>query len=159
VNGIQIQYPVFFPKEVGIESAKKFKQATGIDITYWNGFVCDIKKQKDKIDIKILNQQVQRVKKDFHKTHFYPTDIEPAVWFSEKSSPRIIECKTAWKRLNIDSNGNIVICNDHADMIAGNLLKMDFQSIWNGETYRTFRRMMKKENYMEMCQYCTYSYL
>lgn len=159
INSIQIQFPVYFSTRVGERSAKKMKAATGMDIAYWKGFVNDSNESNGGIDISILNQQIEMIKKEFPKVYFYPGDIPPEVWFSDGKEYRNIQCNTAWSRLNIDAKGNVIICNDHADMIAGNLLSEDLESIWNNEKFRSFRRVMRETNYMEMCQYCTYSYL
>ena len=64
-----------------------------------------------------------------------------------------------WKRVNIEPNGDMNICSDYADIIAGNLLQNTFQNIWNNDMYKKFRKNIAENNFMPMCKHCTYAHI
>ncbi len=155
VNGIQIQFPVYFDMKTGEVTAEYIKKSLGISIDKWKGFIGEY----SSMDIEKLDKQLHMVKSEFNNVYLYPADISPYDWFGVKESNRKINCLTAWKRLNIEPNGDVNICTDHSDMIAGNIYESRLEEIWNNRVFRSFRREAKNNNFMSMCQHCTYSYL
>lgn len=155
VNSIQIQFPVHFDMKTGLASATFIKNTMGIDIDKWKGFVGEY----TSINLDKLDDQLRKIKNEFKNVWLYPADIPPYEWFDANKPHKKVNCLTPWKRLNIEPNGGVNICNDHSDMVAGNIFEADFKDIWNNTAFRTFRREALKNNFISMCQHCTYSYL
>lgn len=155
VNGIQVQYPVFFDFDAGRRTQEYVSGVLGLPISRWQGFVAE----NPAIDPIAVQEQIAGIRRDFPQVQFYPGDLSALDWFSGERKDRQIACRTPWRRLNIEPNGDVAICNDHADMVAGNLLHSELQVLWNNERFRSFRREVSRTNFMPICQSCTYSYL
>lgn len=55
-------------------------------------------------------------------------------------------CEKPWKTLTVNWDGEVVPCGAIYDLLRysfGNLLKQDFNEIWNGEKFRSARRIMR----------------
>jgi radical SAM protein with 4Fe4S-binding SPASM domain len=66
-------------------------------------------------------------------------------------------CKWPWKSIYIASNGDISSCCIIADpRIAyfGNILRQDFNEIWNGEKYQNFRKSLLESKIPQYCKEC-----
>jgi len=73
-----------------------------------------------------------------------------------KSTPEAI-CEWPWKSLYVDTEGNISPCCIIADakvMGMGNILKCDFDTIWNSQKYRQFRKQHLSEKIPDICKAC-----
>jgi radical SAM protein with 4Fe4S-binding SPASM domain len=70
-------------------------------------------------------------------------------------------CGRPWVMSNIFSNGDVVPCcyNFDSSIKLGNVNERSFTEIWNGETYRKFRkRLYNDKQSIEMCRYCYISF-
>lgn len=77
--------------------------------------------------IYLKSEDQQWYRKDFHGTN--------SVHWSEF-------CKHPWMSMTIKSNGDAAMCMEDYDneIVLGNVLKNTLRDIWNGDTYRRFRR-------------------
>lgn len=155
VNGLQLQFPVHFNFEEGEQSADYLKNEFNLCSSLWKGFV----KSYQAIDVVQLDRSLMKIKKDFPKIMFYPPNQTATSWFNKKINSASVQCFVPWKRVNIEPNGDMTICTDYADMVAGNLLEADFDAIWNNNIYRKFRSNIANGKYMPICKHCTYSHL
>lgn len=154
VNGLQLQFPVFFDLKSGQDSETYLEKELNIKMCSWHGFV----KSYDSIDYKKLEEILSKIQKNFPKVGFYPSKECIASWFNKnRNSP--IKCLVPWQRVNVEPNGDMNICTDFCDMVAGNLLKQSFDSIWNNNIYQKFRDHISNNNYMPICKHCTYAHL
>ena len=60
--------------------------------------------------------------------------------------------KCAWKHTNIYPNGDVEMCDGLYPM--GNLNESDFLEIWNNESFREFRKKIKKMKRFPICSAC-----
>jgi MoaA/NifB/PqqE/SkfB family radical SAM enzyme len=58
----------------------------------------------------------------------------------------------AWKHTNVYPNGDVEMCDGLYPM--GNLNEGDFLSIWNGDSFRKFRRQLQRLKRFPICSYC-----
>jgi|GEM_PF-769009 len=58
----------------------------------------------------------------------------------------------------IDPYGNVVTCFNIKTSF-GNLLEKSFEEIWNGESYKTFRKRLVEANLLPICKACPYAKL
>lgn len=64
-------------------------------------------------------------------------------------------CQMAMNYLKVTPDGAVYpCCRGPAELEMGNLLKHDFESIWNGPKYREFRRRMFAGDYPDVCRTC-----
>jgi radical SAM protein with 4Fe4S-binding SPASM domain len=153
VNGIQIQYPVFYSQETGKESEDCLMNNLNIRFTDWEGFV----KSYDEINLEKLDHVLAKIKKDFPEIAFYPNYFSASDWF-KKEHNFLGKCNVPWHRLNIEPNGDVNICTDYSEMVAGNLLTNSLQEIWNNTKFKKFREIISSHN-LSICKHCTYYYL
>ena len=85
-----------------------------------------------------------------------------AVWHkyqpSEQTNLLTGPCMMPWTSLYIDVDGEVRLCCAFAsspEMTLGNILNDDFESIWNGEAFQTYRRQFAKgQRVCTVCQNC-----
>ena len=67
-------------------------------------------------------------------------------------------CSQPFQRMFLKCNGNVTICcYDSADeLITGNWKKESLYDIWNGETYKSIRKVHREGRYykMDICRKC-----
>lgn len=113
----------------------------------------------DKIDIDLLIYQVDAIRKRYDKRRvvFHP-DIGPNDmnrYYRDPSSFILKKrCIMPWTSASILANGDVVAFNRCPTASFGNLLKDDFESIWNGKPFRSFRMALKKEGAFPVCSRC-----
>ncbi len=155
VNGIQLQFPVFFDEAVGEATGRYLQEKFQLCISSWKGFV----NSYNTIDVDELDGIIQNIRKDFPKVSFYPSDLTAKEWFSKESISRPIKCCVPWQRVNIEPNGDLNICTDYSDMVVGNLFEDTLQEVWESNRYQKFRSEIESENYLPICKHCTYAYI
>jgi MoaA/NifB/PqqE/SkfB family radical SAM enzyme len=112
------------------------------------------------VDIDILWDQLREV-----KTLFSPNQVRETQRFNDKIKlftyyhrPEVSvgnkRCLISWQRSMIMSNGDIVIYNRCIPYLVGNLHQKSFADIWNGEAYRSFRRILRKAGAFPVCSRC-----
>jgi radical SAM protein with 4Fe4S-binding SPASM domain len=64
-------------------------------------------------------------------------------------------CPMAMNYLKVTPDGSVYpCCRGPEELLMGNVLKQDFDAIWNGPLYREFRRRMFAGDYPEVCKTC-----
>src|SRR4029077_3559790 len=65
-------------------------------------------------------------------------------------------CTDAWQMLMVQTNGDVVAAHGRCfNTIAGNLMQQSLAEIWNGPTFRAFRRALKVEGgLLPACSRC-----
>ncbi|MBD3322723.1 MAG: SPASM domain-containing protein, partial [Chitinivibrionales bacterium] len=62
-------------------------------------------------------------------------------------------CESIYVTAEISPDGRITPCRDYQDYTCGNINDQAFYQIWNGDTFKEFRRQMKK-GLMPVCTRC-----
>lgn len=63
------------------------------------------------------------------------------------------ECSNPWTSLEINTEGYVKTCC-YSDAIMGNIFEQSFSQIWNGETYRYYRKNVNTSNPPQDCARC-----
>lgn len=87
---------------------------------------------------------------DYFSERVEQKDLQQSHWNSGKS------CQWAIERCYIDLKGNITTCCFNMKKYMGNILEQSFDEIWNGEAYRTFRKMMGEKKLPGFCRSCNW---
>ena len=78
---------------------------------------------------------------------------------AESPRPLGIRCLQPWTYAFVRVNGDIAPCcavfPSDRNMVMGNLLKDDFETIWRGDPFRSFRTT-SVDGTNEFCQLCSY---
>lgn len=99
----------------------------------------------------ILLREAFQVAKDRNVT--FDTTFFPIDYFLDEYSKPNGECNDPWTSFIVDIRGDVKICC-YSDTIVGNIFEQDFSSIWNGDTYRFYRKMVNTSNPPEQCISC-----
>lgn len=79
---------------------------------------------------------------DFGISHRYRNHLlVPPERIMDRSKKRR-NCVSPWQTIAVDVNGDVALCDCQPDKRIGNILKMPFSRIWNGERIREHRREM-----------------
>ena len=69
------------------------------------------------------------------------------------------KCESAWYHLGVLCNGDVIPClctkELHRNYIMGNLIRDDFNEIWNGNEFLTWREKIISRDMPDVCNYCT----
>lgn len=63
-------------------------------------------------------------------------------------------CYKPWSLLNVKADGYVQVCCGGTPIV-GNLFQSDFFTLWNGEAFRKFRRVVNSGNPPSACRKCT----
>jgi MoaA/NifB/PqqE/SkfB family radical SAM enzyme len=104
----------------------------------------------------IYNEEIQSVKALANERgldiHVPPLFNEPKL-NTGGAWPYHYPCDLPFNYAVIRSNGKVMVCCDpHTEI--GDLTKEDFLTIWHGEAYNKFRRMVNSKNPPKQCQKC-----
>jgi MoaA/NifB/PqqE/SkfB family radical SAM enzyme len=143
-------------KESDRITSKKF----GFASKYWQGFVMD----RSDMDIAAISEQIKRIKARKWKFLYrqYPADTTAFNISRHYKEPQLPhgagKCIVPWFRMQIMPNGDVALCEDTPDYVAGNVLQSDILSIWNGERYRNFRQYILDNGIFPVCARCSALY-
>jgi len=143
------QFENFLNTEFGIFSEKK-----------WKGLVRYTEEFKS-IEVTAISSQVNKVFDKFRKqnikTLFLPPTYSPenlsaylkADW--QNMIDQYESCPVPWVGCEITASGKVAPCHVFHDFTLGNLKESSFMEVWNGDKYTKFRRYMKKNKFMPLC--------
>lgn len=87
---------------------------------------------------------------DYYSERITQRDLQNNLWDAGKP------CQWAIERCYIDLKGNVTTCCFNMKKYMGNILEQDFEDIWNGEAYRTFRKLMGQTKLPNFCKNCNW---
>lgn len=112
----------------------------------------------DNVNTNVLHEQIQKVtagyggKCKFFFNHgregLYKHYHEPEVFLDAT------RCVMQWYTMQINTDGNVIPPQRCYHNILGNILKQDFDEIWNGEKLRAFRKDLRKVGRFPACTRC-----
>ncbi len=126
----------------------------------WEGFIRDFKE----IDVAAIKTQVDKIKNKRWRFRYrqYPPDTQSFDIARHYQQPYITHggglCVLPWVRMQIMPNGDVALCEDTPDYVAGNILKDDPLKIWNNEKYIKFRKFIKEKGIFPACARCSALY-
>ena len=151
-----LSFPIFTTPELERKTSILFKEKLGVEPRFWKGFISDM----SEIDCSLIEEQIKLIagskfgfrykqipspSKDFNVYNHFRL---PALPHGDK------QCMIPWSVAVILPDGKVSTCWDHPDYIVGDIRKEKFSDIWNGEKYRKFRGIIKKELFPS-CSRCT----
>ncbi len=82
----------------------------------------------------------------------FKTKEEVGRRFHEQHGAFVDKCFYPWKSARVNPYGDVYSCS--IDVSFGNIREASFRDIWNGESYRVFRRTLKKHRLFPKCCKC-----
>ncbi len=136
---------------------KEFR-ATSSD---WQGF---LRADLPKIEPAGLIEGIKKIRQDSHgeKAFFYPefSDSEIEMYYGNfkfESKECKNRCLSPWMTVYIFPDGRVGPCEE-LNIYFGNIRTERFKAIWNNESFRRFRCILKKEKKFPVCVRCTELY-
>lgn len=87
---------------------------------------------------------------DYYSEQITQNELQTDLWDAGKP------CQWAIERCYVDLKGNITTCCYNMKKYMGNILEQDFDDIWNGPSYRAFRRLMGQKKLPDFCRNCNW---
>jgi len=136
------------------------KKALGFEWRSWEGFVLD----RLGMDVRAIQDQVNQIKGSKWRFRYrqYPPETRSFNIDAHYNHPERCHggglCVLPWVRMEVMPNGDVALCEDTPDYIAGNILENDPLDIWNGQRYVAFRRHIKEKGIFPVCTRCSALY-
>lgn len=67
-------------------------------------------------------------------------------------------CRFPWDSVCIYPNGDMSPCPDFPDYVVGNVTRESFSQIWNGASFRQFRKVLAERGRFPICSICCHLY-
>jgi radical SAM protein with 4Fe4S-binding SPASM domain len=158
VDTLTIQHLTFtFPQILAAHNSM-FVSTFGMESAEWNGFL----RESSGIDAAVLAGQIGNIRETHGDLNldFVPdlTDEEMRGYYEDpKFLPQRTSnrCLSPWTTTYIYPNGDVVPCLSY---VAGNVRKDRFLDIWNGESFREFRRALRGCGSFPVCSRCCMLY-
>jgi len=111
-----------------------------------------------KVDVNILYDQIEKIKKNFSKVYFNP-DLSRNLLSKYYKEPHLFingfeKCYVPWKVSQILANGDVVISSRCFRITFGNIKKQRFKEVWNSRTFKNFRKKLKEVGAFPACARC-----
>lgn len=74
------------------------------------------------------------------------------------TAPSHRACRFPWNSVCIYPNGDLSPCPDFPDYMVGNVTRDSFSQIWNGESFRQFRKVLAEKGRFPICSICCHLY-
>lgn len=140
---IVFQFLVVRPNEHEVKLAEELAAEIGVDqITFKTAQIYDYKNGNELIP---LNEEYSRYKKHADGTYKIKNTLENQCW-------------RMWRGSVITWDGKVVPCcfDKDAKYEMGNIRQLDFNQIWKGEAYQSFRKgVIKGRDQIDICKNCS----
>jgi MoaA/NifB/PqqE/SkfB family radical SAM enzyme len=155
-----VQFGIFTTPQLERQSAASYYEDFGITPKFWKGFIRDTAGMQPQV----IDQQIQRVRRDvrspsgilYRQTPEFAFDTAE-YFFKPEKLLKENTCRVPWQYIQIMSNGDVTLCVDFTDTVAGNIKQEPWADIWNNGTFRRFRRrILKKGIFPASSRCCTY---
>lgn len=154
VNKIRLQLPMFFRNDASDEFEQYVLKIFHVEHgTSWRYFTDEYKK----IDLSLLQNELDKALKK-KKVQLFPPSADIEKWFSLPDIRFKQYCCTAFGRINIEPNGDLVACTDFFETVYGNVLKDPIEKLFNNEIMAEHRKALQ-ENKLKLCARCSHLYL
>ena len=156
VDVFAVSFPIFTTPELEQKTSISFREKLGVEPKFWKGFISDM----SQIDCNLIEKQIKLIRESRFGFRYkqFPSPVKGFSVYNHFRLPAAVHgdkvCMIPWSMAIILPNGEVSTCWDHPDYIVGNICKEKFSDIWNGEKYRKFRKIIKKE-FFPSCSRCT----
>jgi radical SAM protein with 4Fe4S-binding SPASM domain len=158
-NELTISLPWFISEEKGKKYSQIMKNNFNCEAKSWRGFVNeyrDINTEKLKKDIKLIlqNKEIKaylNIPLKIGDLNQYFNNLE----FCLNKN----RCYAPWYGADIRPDGGVTFCSDYPDYIIGNIYKEPLLKIWNGKKAQKFRKYLRKNKKLPICNRCCRLYI
>ncbi len=152
---IRIQLPMFFTVKMADQYKAYVEDCFGaVNPKSWYGFVDDY----SDIDIPVLNEQLDRIRKEYKNVLFFPAGASTEEWFHKPEVSFKGKCMTCRNRINIEPDGSVIACTDFPETKYGNILEHSIEELFNNSIITRHRENTKKGS-LGICSRCSYFYV
>jgi radical SAM protein with 4Fe4S-binding SPASM domain len=112
-----------------------------------------------KIDPEVISDQISEVREKEHrygiKVNFTPnlTPDEVRRRYEDDTNAYANKCFYAWYHARVNPYGDLYACGP-ISLSMGNVTEQPLSEIWNNETYRAFRKALKRHQLFPKCTKC-----
>lgn len=154
VDELTFGYLTFYPQKTVAAHNFKFNQLFNSKCDV-RAYITDNGDDIADVDVSLLVEEVQKIQKGKPKIpiSFFPSLASKSgvpKYFS-KSCHTKASCHAPWLLTEILPDGGLSPCLSY---VVGNLREESFQGLWNNQTFRHFRKVLKKEGYFQACFRC-----
>jgi radical SAM protein with 4Fe4S-binding SPASM domain len=157
VDVFRLQFGIFTTASLESASSRAYRDAFGVSPRYWKGFIRNV----TDIDPGVVERQIKQIRLDakINRGIIYrqiPSGSFDIYGYFINPERNLFDdvCTVAWKYIQIMPNGDIVLCMDFADLVGGNIRKVDWREVWNGEQFRKFRLRILRDGTFPACSRC-----
>lgn len=160
-DGVTFHHPSFISQDVYAQHNRIFSSYFGAGSSDWAGFV---RNRLPLIEVDLLLKKMRLIKMSPHNidVFFYPnfSDEEVGKYYTDfnfSSDTYKRRCLSPWMVVYIFPDGSVRPCEE-LGFSTGNIKERSFKGIWNNDSYRHFRRVVKGEKVFPVCSKCTELY-
>jgi len=152
-------YGWFITEERAALHEKVFEQRFGVKAKNHRGYLKSCFNDVDPVETASQIRQIRRMSEGPKACvpQFLPDiETEPEIrrYYSDHAwHCGYPNCESIYFIAEISPDGRVTPCRDYQDYSAGNINSSPFYEVWNGESFKTFRREMKK-GLMPVCTRC-----
>lgn len=110
------------------------------------------------IDIDVLWEQINDIKKKYKNCYFIPELTKAEVWTFYNVPETFLKnhdrCTVPWQMAQILANGDLTLTTRCFNIRLGNINEQSFMEAWNGEKMRAFRKELRKVGAFPACSRC-----
>lgn len=152
---IRLQYPMFYTQDMCNQFGKHVEDVFGVkdgkSWTYFSG-------EYSQLDIEVLKENLRKIKRDFNNIIIYPNEVDTEIWFTKPEYSFRDKCKSAYNRINIEPNGDVVTCTDYPETKYGNIFEDRLENLFNNQLINQHRKKLCN-NPKGICSRCSYLYM
>jgi radical SAM protein with 4Fe4S-binding SPASM domain len=160
VDVLAILFGIFTTEELLGATDRILLREFGIRSRYWPGFVLD----RTGMDVPAIRRQIAEIKARRWRFEYrqYPADtrvfdLDVHYHRPEQAHGRG-RCIVPWFRMQVMPNGDVALCEDTPDYVAGNIREQNPLEIWNGVRYQRFRQYLLEHGVFPVCTRCSALY-
>lgn len=160
VDTFALLFGIFTTDAVLARSNEVSRGALGFEWKSWAGFVDD-RSGMDVAAIRAQLDEIRRARWRFRLRTYPPMDASFDVGVHYLQPERTHGgglCVLPWVRMEVLANGDVGLCEDTPDYVAGNVLTEHPLEIWNGPRYARFRRHLLDRGIFPSCTRCSALY-
>ena len=156
IHKIRVQLPMFI-KEKELRDYKNYIQkifGSDLGTDSWKSFDY----RCTGIDMEIMNKQLKLISQK-KKVELFPVNANPLLWLhNPEINFKKKYCISAYRRLNVEPNGDVVACTDFPGTVYGNILEESVEKLFNNSIINKHRQAIR-QGQLSACSRCSYLYL
>lgn len=160
VDTYALLFGIFMTGPLLAKSNEVSRKALDFEWKSWKGFIDD----RTGMDVAAIQEQLDEIRRTPWGFRFrtYPPsdasfDVDTHYNHPERTHGGGL-CVLPWVRMEVLANGDVGLCEDTPDYIAGNVLTEHPLAIWNGVKYARFRRHLLDQGIFPSCTRCSALY-